>query len=57
MPIASVVGSLEQAFAGFRGHSVSVIGREISNGEWYGDVATICRKFNITASPRFNGGV
>jgi|ERR1035438_4547050 hypothetical protein len=51
------VGSLEQAFADFRGHSVSVIGREISNGEWYGDVATICRKFNIPAMPRFNGGI
>lgn len=44
------VGSLEQAFADFRGHSVSVIGREISNGEWYGDVAAICRRFNL---PRF----
>ena len=51
------VGSLEQAFADFRGHSVSVIGREISNGEWYGDVAAICRKFNLPAIPRFNGGV
>lgn len=51
------VGSLEQAFADFRGHSVSVIGREISDGEWYGDVATICRTFNIRAIPRFNGGV
>ena len=51
------VGSLEKAFADFRGHSVSVIGREISTGEWYGDVAAVCRQFNITAVPRFNGGV
>lgn len=51
------VGSLAQAFAAFRGHSVSVIGREISNGEWACDVAAICRKFNIPAMPRFNGGV
>src|ERR1700686_4539854 len=43
------VGSLEQAFADFRGHSVSVIGREISTGEWAGDVATICRSFGIPA--------
>jgi hypothetical protein len=51
------VGSLAQAFAAFRGHSVSVIGREISNGEWAGDVEAICRKFSIPAMPRFNGGV
>jgi hypothetical protein len=51
------VGSLEQAFADFRGHSVSVIGREISNGEWYGDVAALCKKFNLPGIPRFNGGV
>src|ERR1700732_3682526 len=31
------VGSLEQAFAEFQGHSVSVIGREIRNGACYGE--------------------
>src|SRR5439155_22832255 len=51
------VGSLAEAFAAFRGHSVSVIGREISNGEWDGDVAAICRQFKIPALVRFNGGV
>jgi len=51
------VGSLAQAFVAFRGHAVSVIGREINSGEWAGDVAAICRRFNIAAMPRFNGGV
>ncbi len=51
------VGSLAEAFATFQGHSVSVIGREISGGEWAGDVAAICRQFKIPALFRFNGGV
>jgi hypothetical protein len=50
-------GSLEPAFATFAGHAVSVIGREISSGEWFGDVAAICRRLEIAAIPRFNGGV
>jgi len=51
------VGPLDQAFETFSGHAVSVIGREISSGEWFGDVAGICDRFGITAMPRFNGGV
>src|SRR5262249_10105677 len=51
------VGSLAGAFEAFEGHAVSVIGREISNGEWAGDVAAICRLFNVPALFRFNGGV
>jgi hypothetical protein len=51
------VGSLEKAFASFQGHPVSVVGREISNGEWFGDVAAVCRRFNVAALPRFNGGI
>jgi len=51
------VGSLDHAFLRFQGHAVSVIGREISDGEWFGDVGAICRKFRIRGIPRFNGGV
>jgi hypothetical protein len=51
------VGSLESVFDRFAGHAVSVVGRTISEGEWFGEVATICSQFNIKALPRFNGGV
>jgi hypothetical protein len=51
------VGPLRPAFESFHGRPVSVIGREIQDGDWFGDVAAICRKFNIPAMPRFNGGV
>ncbi|MFN8625565.1 MAG: hypothetical protein U0587_06220 [Candidatus Binatia bacterium] len=51
------VGSLESAFDAFAGQCVSVIGREVRNGEWFGDVRAICRQFGVPALPRFNGGV
>ena len=51
------VGPLDNAFTAFAGRPVSVIGRGISGGEWFGDVAAICGKFNLPALPRFNGGV
>lgn len=51
------VGSLESVFERFAGHAVSVVGRTISEGEWFGDVASICSKFNVEALPRFNGGI
>jgi hypothetical protein len=51
------VGSLESIFDRFTGHSVSVVGRTISEGEWFGEIADICSRFNVKALPRFNGGV
>ena len=52
------VGPLEPAFAAFQGRPVSVIGGPISEGEWAGgDVAAICKRFNLEALIRFNGGV
>jgi len=51
------VGSLEPVFDRFAGHAVSVVGRTISEGEWFGNVASICSQFNIEDLPRFNGGV
>lgn len=50
-------GSLLPAFEAFSGRSVSVIGREISGGEWFGDVASICGRAGIPSMARFNGGV
>jgi hypothetical protein len=44
-------------FDKFKGHPVSVIGGIISIGEWFGDVVSICNKFNIPHYPKFNGGI
>jgi hypothetical protein len=51
------VGHLGKAFARFSGHAVSVVGRVVNDGEWFGDVASICRTFDIPRMPRFNGGI
>jgi hypothetical protein len=48
---------LHEAFDRFAGHDVSVVGRPISEGEWFGDVGDICESFDISAMPKFNGGV
>lgn len=40
-----------------RGHDVVVLGREISDGHWYGDVPALCRLAGTTSIPQFNGGV
>jgi len=52
-----IYGKLEPVFEKFKGNSVSVIGSFISEGEWFGDVAEVCKKFNITQLPKFNGGI
>jgi len=51
------VGSLESVFDRFAGHAVSVVGATISQGEWFGDVAAVCKQFSVPALPKFNGGV
>ena len=51
------IGSLESVFDRFAGHDVSVVGDFISNGEWFGDVQSICWQFGVAALPKFNGGV
>jgi hypothetical protein len=51
------VGSLDAAFDKFERHAVSVVGRKVAAGDWFGDVSAICKQFEIAAMPRFNGGV
>lgn len=51
------VGSLEPAFERFTGHAVSVVGKMISQGDWFGDVTNILSQFNLSSMPRFNGGI
>lgn len=50
------VGDLRPAFDAFAGRPVSTIGRVVSEGEWFGDVAAISEKFGVPGLPRFNGG-
>ena len=51
------VGSLEGVFNRFAGHDVSVIGNTISQGNWFGDIAAVCQRFQVKGLPKFNGGV
>lgn len=49
--------SLDRLFERFKGHSVSVVGNYIAQGEWFGNIDAICRQFNIPHMPKFNGGL
>ncbi len=52
-----IYGNIENVFERFAGHAVSVVGGYISSGEWFGNVAAICKKFNVKQLPKFNGGI
>jgi len=52
-----VYGDLSTVFLKFRDHAVSVIGTYISDEEWFGDIKSICNRFNVSRLPKFNGGV
>ncbi len=52
-----VVKSLNDAIRFFKPHQFAVFGDQISTGEWYMDVAAMCKKFNVPSIPLFNGGV
>ena len=50
-------GPLDAVFDRFAGRDVSVVGRPMGEGEWFGNVAAICEQFDVPALPRFNGGL
>jgi len=52
-----IYGRLDRVFEKFKGHPVSVIGNYIAEGEWFGNVADVCRQFNVRHLPKFNGGI
>ncbi|HWD89996.1 MAG TPA: hypothetical protein VG367_17840 [Mucilaginibacter sp.] len=52
-----VYSNLNPVFEAFKGHNVSVAGTYIAGGEWFGDVASVCKKFDIPHLPKFNGGL
>jgi hypothetical protein len=51
------VGSLESVFDRFAGRKVSVIGKTITEGEFFGDVESVRRQFNLKYLPYFVGGI
>jgi hypothetical protein len=50
-----LTGSLLPVFERLKGKAVSVIGRPLSDGEWFGDVAQFCKYFGVKSIPGFNG--
>lgn len=52
-----ITSSLTEIFEKMKGKSVSVVGSYISEGEWFGDVKSVCQKFELTKIPKFNGGL
>jgi hypothetical protein len=51
------IGPLSPVFDRFEGHAVSVVGGNVSEGEWFGDIAATRAHFGLQAMPKFNGGV
>ncbi|MBE9174998.1 hypothetical protein IQ225_06195 [Synechocystis salina LEGE 06155] len=51
------VGSLESVFDRFVGHTVSVIGKTILEGDFFGDVESIRKQFSLDYLPYFVGGL
>jgi len=51
------LGDLDRVFDAFSGRPVSVVGGQISQGEWFGDVASVCARFGVPNLPKFNGGI
>jgi hypothetical protein len=51
-----VFNALDDMIALCREHAFVVFGGQIDSGEWYMDVAAMCKKFNLPSIPLFNGG-
>ena len=52
-----IVKSLDSIFEKMSGKSVSVVGTFISEGEWFGDVESVCQNVGVNKIPKFNGGL
>jgi hypothetical protein len=52
-----ITGPLDSVFDRFEGCSVSTVGRMISEGEWWGDVAERCEKVGVDEVPLLVGCV
>lgn len=49
--------NIEYLFDRFKGHHVSVIGGYVVDGEWFGEVKSVCQKLGLSKMPKFNGGL
>jgi hypothetical protein len=52
-----LTGPLGPVFETFRGHSVSAVGGEKAEGEWFGDLSTRCERFGVQSVPVFVGAL
>jgi len=52
-----IVKPLFSIFDTMKGRAVSVIGNFMSEGEWFGDVKSVCRLVGVSKIPKFNGGL
>lgn len=52
-----IVRNLDFIFTLFEGKPVSVVGNYISDGEWFGNIKSICKKYDLDKLPKFNGGI
>ncbi len=52
-----LAGPLNPVFEAFEGKSVSVVGGEKSEGEWFGDLQIRCERFGLQSVPVFVGAV
>lgn len=52
-----IFGKLDFVFERFNGKSVSVVGKYISSGEWFGNIEAICATYEVPHLPKFNGGI
>ncbi len=52
-----IVQPLSSIFDKMNGKAISVVGSFISDGEWFGDVKSVCQKVGVDKIPKFNGGL
>lgn len=52
-----VMRPLAPLFTRLQSHDIAVIGKNVTSGHWYGDVATMCRLAGSPSLPMFNGGL
>jgi hypothetical protein len=52
-----LTGGLGPVFEAFEGQSVSVVGGERAEGEWFGDLRARCERFGVSSVPVFVGAV
>jgi hypothetical protein len=48
---------LDRVFSRLAGRPVATVGGAQSAGEWFGDVAALCRQLGVASIPKFNGGL